>query len=252
MVYWSCMCTPSWGPENNSNCEKPSGKTGAVLTYGPHSLVHMATMPNLLHLWPSCHGIQELFSSPLCDVTILKVGIDLAVGESLFPLQAVVNEGIVTKATIVSIVVFNGEKMIGFKSFKSLFCLEGFITGGTGHNLITVEAQGVVNKGSGYLLLLICQLVFELGYKHAVLKSFGPLRHLSLVFLWILAWLTCYTQYSLRHIGHGAEEAAGALWWWCFASFFGISPFFAIASTCQMIGGLDSSVSIWAQLGWCL
>ena len=93
------------------------------------------------------------------------MGIDLAIGESLFPLQAVVNEGIVAKATIFSIVVFNGEKNIGGKSFKSLFCLEGFITGGTGHNVIIVEARRVVNQGSDYLLLLICQLVFELGYK---------------------------------------------------------------------------------------
>ena len=64
--------------------------------------------------------MQELLSSNFGDVsdgsfsqTILKVGIDPTVGESLLPLGAMVDERIVGKASIVGMVVFDGDKMVG-------------------------------------------------------------------------------------------------------------------------------------------
>ncbi len=62
--------------------------------------------------------MQELFPSYLGDISdgslseaVLEVGIDLAVGESLLPLGAVVDEPIVGKAAIVGVVMFNGDNL---------------------------------------------------------------------------------------------------------------------------------------------
>ncbi len=91
--------------------------------------------------------MQELFPSYLGDISdgslsqaILEVGIDPTVGESLLPLGAMVDERIVVKASIVSMVVINGDKMVGGELFKSLLCLDCFIAGHVCHHVDVVEA----------------------------------------------------------------------------------------------------------------
>ncbi len=75
------------------------------------------------------------------------------------------DECIVGEAAIVSIVVFNGDEMVGGKLFKSLLCLDSFITGGACHHVYITEAREVVDKDSGCFLVLSGQLAFDLGDK---------------------------------------------------------------------------------------
>ena len=77
---------------------------------------------------------------------ILEMGIDPTVGESLLLLGAMVDERIVGEASIVGMVVFNGDKMVGGKLFESLLCLDCFITGHVCHHVDVAEAGEVVNK----------------------------------------------------------------------------------------------------------
>ena len=86
--------------------------------------------------------------------TILKMGIDPTVGESLLPLGAMVDECIVGEGAIVGMVVFDGDKMVGGKLFKSLFCLDCFIAGHACHHVDVAEAGEVVNKGGCCLVAL--------------------------------------------------------------------------------------------------
>ena len=62
----------------------------------------------------------------LCQ-SVLEVGIDPAIGESLLPLGAVVNEGIVGEAAVVCMVVLNIDKMVCRELFESELGLDGFI-----------------------------------------------------------------------------------------------------------------------------
>ncbi len=116
--------------------------------------------------------MQELLPSNFSDISdgsfsqaVLEVGIDPTVGESLLPLGAVVNECIVSEAAIVSMVVFNGDNMVGGKLFKSLFCLDSFIAGHACHHVDVAEAGEVVEKNGCCLVALDGQLAFELGNK---------------------------------------------------------------------------------------
>ena len=91
--------------------------------------------------------MQKLFSSYLGDIsdgsfsqTVLEVGIDNTVGESLLPLGAMVDECIVGKVAIVDMVVFNGDKMGHRKLFKSLLFLDCFIAGHAVHHVDVAEA----------------------------------------------------------------------------------------------------------------
>ncbi len=77
--------------------------------------------------------MQEFLPPNLGDVSdgsfsqaILKMGIDPTVGELLLPLGAMVDECIVGEAIIVGMAVFDNDKMVGGKLFKSLFCLDCF------------------------------------------------------------------------------------------------------------------------------
>ncbi len=97
--------------------------------------------------------MQELFPSYLSDISdgsfsqaVLEVGIDPTVGESLLPLGAMVDERIVGEASIVSVVVFNGDKMVGGELFESLLCLDCFIAGHAHHHVDVAEAEEVVDK----------------------------------------------------------------------------------------------------------
>jgi hypothetical protein len=62
----------------------------------------------------------------LCQ-SVLEVGIDPTIGESLLPLRAVVNEGVVGEASVVCMVVFNIYEMVCRELFESEFGLDGFI-----------------------------------------------------------------------------------------------------------------------------
>ena len=77
-------------------------------------------------LWPSSHGMKQLFLSTFSDVSdgsfvqaILEVCIYATIGESLLPEGAVVDEGIVCKLTIVCMEVFDLDKVVGGKLFES-------------------------------------------------------------------------------------------------------------------------------------
>ena len=112
-------------------------------------------------LWPSRHGMQELFSSSPCNVSddsfsqaIWEVGIYPAVGELLLLLWAVDDECIVGKVATVGRVVFNGDKMVGGKLFKSLLCIDSFITAGVCHHVYTTKVEEVLNKDGGCLVAL--------------------------------------------------------------------------------------------------
>ncbi len=61
---------------------------------------------------------------------------------------------IVGKVAIVSMIVFNGDKMIGSELFESLLCLDSFIAGGVCHHVYITEAGEVVNKDGGCLVAL--------------------------------------------------------------------------------------------------
>ncbi len=100
--------------------------------------------------------MQELHPSNFGDVSdgsfsqaVLEVGIDPTVGESLLPLGAVVDECIVGKASIVGMVVFLGDKMVGGELFESLFCLDCLIAGHACHHVDVAEAGEVVHKDGG-------------------------------------------------------------------------------------------------------
>ena len=56
------------------------------------------------------------------------MGVNATIGESLLPLIAMCNEGIVCKASIVGMIVFDGDMVVGCKLFQQQFCLEGFVT----------------------------------------------------------------------------------------------------------------------------
>ena len=75
------------------------------------------------------------------------------------------NEGIASEAAIVGIIVSNSGNMVGGKLFKSLLCLDSFMTGGVCHHVCITEAREVVNKDSGCFVVLNGQLAFELGGK---------------------------------------------------------------------------------------
>ena len=62
----------------------------------------------------------------LCQ-SVLEVGIDPAIGESLLPFGAVVDEGIVGEAAIVGVVVFNVDVLVGGELFECEFGLDSFI-----------------------------------------------------------------------------------------------------------------------------
>ncbi len=93
------------------------------------------------------------------------------------------NKHIVSKAAIVGMVVFDGDKMVGGALFESLLCLDCFIAGHVCHHVDVVEAGEVVNKDGCCLVALNCQLALSWATKPAVLKSFGPLRQLALALL---------------------------------------------------------------------
>ncbi len=76
-----------------------------------------------------------------------------------------VDERIVGEASIVGVVVFNGDKMVGGKLFKSLLCLDCFIAGHVLHRVDVAGAREVVNKNGCCLVLLDGQRDFELGHK---------------------------------------------------------------------------------------
>ena len=78
--------------------------------------------------------MQQLFPLGLSDImdcslsnAILKVGIDATIGELLLLLIAMCNEGIVHKASIVCMIVFDGNNVVGCELLESQFCFEGFI-----------------------------------------------------------------------------------------------------------------------------
>ena len=90
--------------------------------------------------------MQQLFPLGLSDIAncslsnaILEVGVDATVGESLLPLIAMSNEGIVCKASIICIIVFNGDMVVGYKSLKCQFCLEGFVARQICHHMCVLE-----------------------------------------------------------------------------------------------------------------
>ena len=114
--------------------------------------------------------MQELLPSNFSDISdgsfsqaVLEVGIDPTVGESLLPLGAMVDVRIVGEAAIVSVVVFNGDKMVGNELFESLLCLDCFIAGHVCHHVDVAEAGEVVNKNGCCLVALDGPLAFELG-----------------------------------------------------------------------------------------
>ncbi len=78
--------------------------------------------------------MEQLLSSILRDSSdgsfsqsVLEMGIDPTVGESLLPCGTVVDEGIVGEAAVVGVVVFNIDKMVGGELFECEFGLDGFI-----------------------------------------------------------------------------------------------------------------------------
>ena len=116
--------------------------------------------------------MQELLPPNFGDVSdgsfsqaILKMGIGPTVGESLLPLGAMVDDRVVSKAAIVGMVVFDGDKMVGGKLFESLFCFDCLIAGHACHHVDVAEAGEVVDKDGCCLVALDGQLAFELGDK---------------------------------------------------------------------------------------
>ena len=78
--------------------------------------------------------MEQLLSSILHDSSdgsfsqsVLEMGIDPTIGESLLPCGAVVDEGIVGEAAVVGVVVLDGDKMVGGKLFECKFGVDGFI-----------------------------------------------------------------------------------------------------------------------------
>jgi hypothetical protein len=59
--------------------------------------------------------------------SVLEMGINPTVGESLLPCGTVVDEGIVGEAAVVGVVVLNIDKMVGGELFEGEFGLDGFI-----------------------------------------------------------------------------------------------------------------------------
>ena len=74
--------------------------------------------------------MQQLFPPGLCDIAncflgnaILERGVDTTVGELLLPLIAMSNEGIACKVSIVCLIVFNGDMVVGCELIECQFCL---------------------------------------------------------------------------------------------------------------------------------
>ena len=76
-----------------------------------------------------------------------------------------VDEGVVRKAAILCMVVFDFIKVVGSKLFECKLGLDGFIAGTVCHHVDVAEARKVVYEDSRCLVLLSCQLAFELGNK---------------------------------------------------------------------------------------
>ena len=76
--------------------------------------------------------MQQLFPPGLGDImncylsnAIMKVGVDATMGELLLLLIAMCNEGVVSKASIVCIIVFDGNMVVCCKWFECQFYLDG-------------------------------------------------------------------------------------------------------------------------------
>ena len=71
-------------------------------------------------------AFSNVSDGSLCQ-SVLEVGIDPTIGESLLPLGAVVNEGIIGESAVVCMVVFNVYEMVCRELFESEFGFDGFI-----------------------------------------------------------------------------------------------------------------------------
>ena len=142
------------------------------------------------------------------------MGINTTIGELLLPLIAMCNESVVCEASIVGMIVFNGDMVVDCELLECQFCLEGFVAWQICHHMYVSKSWKMINEDGGCLVTLIDQLALELRYEtwlcwdHLIngnnLPWLGRLEHMfDIGVAFCLPWNLC----------HGTKKATSASWW---------------------------------------